>query len=326
MESKSEKRVLIVEDEINWQKVISELLQDVAKALDCVVKVAIAGSFGEALVHIGNAPFDCITIDNKLPDGYMAKILLDRIARLVQKVPVVVVSEFVNPNDVRDFFKDYEVEEFFWKTGFKPEQFRQTLIKLLAPPVQGEVGGGKHMDWNTIIGLAASIVSPYVNALAVGTATAAGAKLGEAAFESVKGLWQWICQLISKSDDEAAKHVLNSFQQDPQSSKDALVDTIQRLSPNDDTVLRGYVQGLIQEVQLRKSAQLFSLLDNHSYYTFPDLKRICSRISTQWEDELGSNPPREALARWIVNYAQARSRQQDLIAAMLEVNPTAMLQ
>jgi len=139
MESKSKKRVLIVEDESNWQQVISELLQDVAEALDCVVEVAIAGSFGEALVHIVHAPYDCITIDNKLPDGYMAKILLDRIARLVQKVPVVVVSEFVNPNDVRDFFKDYEVEEFFWKTAFKPEAFRQTLIRLLAPVEKGPV-------------------------------------------------------------------------------------------------------------------------------------------------------------------------------------------
>jgi CheY-like chemotaxis protein len=325
MESKSGKCVLVVEDETNWQKLIGDLLQDVAVALGCTVQVVKASSFEAALAYIDTISFDCITVDNELQHGMMAKTVLDRIARLHQQVSVVVVSGVVDPNDVRDFFKDYKVEEFFWKTGFKPEQFRQTLIKLLAPAVQGEEGGGKHMDWNTIIGLAASIVSPYVNALAVGTVTAAGTKLGEAAFESVKGLWQWICQLISKSDDEAAKHVLNSFQQDPQSSKDALVGTIRRLSPDDDAVLRGYVQGLLQEVQIRKSAQLYSLLDNHNYYTFTDLKRICSIISTQWEDELGSNPPREALARWVVNHAQARNRQQDLIAAMLEVNPTVML-
>jgi CheY-like chemotaxis protein len=334
MESKSKKRVLIVEDESNWQQVISELLQDVARAIGCTVRVVIAGSFEEALIHIGgNVSFDCVTIDNKLPDGYMAKILLDRIARLDQKVPAVVVSGAVNPKDVRDFFRDYKVAEFFWKTDFKPEEFRQTLIKLLAPAAQGEnqklppgEGEVKHMDWNTIISTAVSVLSPYANALAVGTATAAGTKLGEAASERVKEIWQRICQLVGQSDDESAKHVLESFQQNPQSNKDALADIIRQLSPDDDAVLRGYVQGLLQEVQLRKSAQLYSLLDDHNYYTFTDLKRICSRISTRWEDELGSDPPRDDLARWVVNHALARSRQQDLIAAMLEVNPTVMLQ
>ena len=66
----------------------------------------------------------------------MAKTLLDRAEQLDQRVRVVIVSGAVDPRDVRDFFKKYEIEEFFWKGDFEPERFRQALTELLAP--QGE--------------------------------------------------------------------------------------------------------------------------------------------------------------------------------------------
>jgi len=185
--------------------------------------------------------------------------------------------------------------------------------------------GRNHMDWNTIVSLAVSAVSPYAIAFATSAASAAGKELIEAASENIKGLWQWIRETVSGSDDEPAKHAWESFKKDPQSNRDALVGVIRRLSPDDDTVLRGYVQGIIQEAQSRKGADLVSLLDNTSYYTFNDLMRICSRVNPQWEGEVGS-PTRENLARWVVNYAPTRNKQPDLIAAMLEVNPTVMLQ
>lgn len=175
------------------------------------------------------------------------------------------------------------------------------------------------MDWNTIVSLA-------VSAVATSAATAAGKELVGAASENIKNLWKWIRETISGSDDKSVKQALERFEKAPESNKNALVEAIRQLSPDDDTVLRGYVQGLIQEVQIRKGANLFSLLDNRAYYTLDDLKRICSRVSPQWEDETGSNPKRTALARWVVNYAPTRNKQQDLIAAMLEVNPTVMLQ
>ena len=182
------------------------------------------------------------------------------------------------------------------------------------------------MDWNTTVSLAISALSPYVAAFGTSAATTTGTKLGEAAFENVKKLWQRIGQVISESGGKSAKQTWEDFKQDPAGKRDALVDVIRGLSPSGDAVLRGYVHGLIQEVELRKGAQLYSLLDNRKLYTFTDVKRICSRISPGWEDELGSNPPREKLARWVVTYAPTRNKWQDLIAGMLEVNPTVMLQ
>jgi len=329
---KPEKRILVVEDESNWQQLIGELLHEVAGKLSCTIQIVSASSFAEALTYISTISFDCVTVDNKLQDGTVAKPLLDRIARLDQGVPVVVISGVVDPSDVGDFFTDYRIERFFWKNDFSPSQFKQTIVKLLvnvepvATDEEHQETGDRHMDWNTIISLAVSAVSPYAVAVATSAATTAGKELGETASESTQGLWQWIRQIISKSNDKSAEKVWEGFKKDPQSNKDALVDVIRRLSPDDDAVLRGYVQGLIQELEHRKKAQLYSLLDKPGHYTFNDLKRICSRVSTQWEDETGSNPTREALARWIVGYAPTRNKLQDLIGAMLEVNPTVMLQ
>jgi CheY-like chemotaxis protein len=313
---KPNKRILVVEDYAGWQTVIHDLLQQVADALGCTIEVVFATRFAEALDKIAATSYDSVTIDNKLLDGRMAKTLLDHIAGLDHRVPVVVISGVVDPHDVRDFFKEYGVHDFFWKDDFKPSQFKQTLARLLTPVEEGEEqevsqtkkSGDKHMDWNTIV------------------STAVSAMAAEAAFEGIKGLWNWVRETVFKSRDESARQVLESFEEDPESNKDALIDVIRRLSPDDDAVLRGQVQGLIQEVQLLKGAHLFSLLDNPSYYTFNDLKRICSRVNPRWEDETGSNPKREVLARWVVEYAPTRNRLQDLIAAMIEVNPTVMLQ
>jgi len=307
MGPKPKKRVLVVEDEPGWQRLIGDLLREVADTLNCDIEVVTVTRFAEALNQIRTSSYDCITVDNKLLDGKMAKTLLDRIAGLDYRVPVIVISGTVNPGDVRDFFKDYEIEEFFWKDNFKPRKFKNTVARII----------GDNMDWDTIIRLAASTV-------AMSAASAAGKKLVETAPESMKGMWQWIRETISRSDNESAKQVWERFEKDPESNKKALVAAIRQLSQDDDTILRGYVEGLVQEVQIQKGAHLFSLLDNR--YTFNDLKRICSRVSLQWEDELGSNYNKTDLATWVINYAPTRNKQQDLIAAMLEVNPTVMLQ
>lgn len=125
------KRVLVVEDESNWRELIGDLVRNAAEELGITIEVEVAPSCTEALNRLKSLSYDCVTIDNKLPDGKMARTVLDRVSELDQRVPVVVVSGAVKPDDVRDFFKDYKVDEFFWKKGFDPKQFKQTLRKLL---------------------------------------------------------------------------------------------------------------------------------------------------------------------------------------------------
>jgi len=334
MALKPAKRVLVVEDEPAWQRLIRDLVQEVAHLVGRTVEMEVVASFADATDKIEGVFYDCITVDNKLVDGKRAKVLLDRIGRSAQQIPTLVLSGDVNPREVRDFFKEYEIEEFFWKDDFDRDRFRKTLAGLLALGEEGgesqglqpELQGVRYMDWNTVTSLAVSALSPYATALASSAVAAAGKKLGEAVSERISELWQWVRQAIDGSDDESAKQVWESFEQDPQGNRDALIDTIRQLRPEGDAVLQGYVQGLLREIQRRKDSQLVSLLDNPDYYRLSDVERISNRVSTQWESDLGSNPPQHRLARWAVDYARTRNLQQDLIAAMLEVNPTVMLQ
>jgi len=136
MEPKPDKRILVVEDEPGWQRLIGDLVQEVGSANDWTMQVVIVSRFVEALDHITQASFDCVTMDRQLQDGTMANPLLDRVGRLIPPVPVVMISGTANPSDVRDYFKDYSVEEFFWKEDFDAKKFRQKLTELLARRVE----------------------------------------------------------------------------------------------------------------------------------------------------------------------------------------------
>jgi CheY-like chemotaxis protein len=129
MAQKPTKRVLVVEDSTNWQELLCNLLEEVAKEQEWTIQSTVAISSGEALEQITAGPFDFVTLDNQLVDGENAKMLLERIFKLGWKTPVVVVSGAVQPDDVRDFFKDYGVDEFFWKDGFNHAKFKRLVVE-----------------------------------------------------------------------------------------------------------------------------------------------------------------------------------------------------
>lgn len=132
MPPKPQKRILVVEDEPAWQRLIKDLIREVGSKIGCTIEVVTTVRFAGALTAIEEAPYDCVTADNKLLDGKRAKALLDCIGRLDHQTPVIVISGAVDPSDVRDFFKDYDIEEFFWKDDFDSGQFKDTLKRLLA--------------------------------------------------------------------------------------------------------------------------------------------------------------------------------------------------
>jgi nucleoside phosphorylase/CheY-like chemotaxis protein len=130
MESKPRRRVLVVEDERAWQKLICDLIGDVANECHYAIETVVVDSFAEASAAIAT-PFNCITVDNKLRDGTFATVLLDRIASRGENVSVVVISGAVNQAEVRDFFVDYRIDDFFWKNDLNPRLFKRTLVRLL---------------------------------------------------------------------------------------------------------------------------------------------------------------------------------------------------
>lgn len=319
--------ILVVDDIDDWRNRVALSLRREGYSVQC------ASEYGEALdLLCSRQSFDLAIINIILQGEVKPGWKLDWTTLLDESVKrgtdVIVLTSMKEIDVLKLAYEDFGVKSVIFKQDMVQGEVADKVRLILDqrrcsfPEVKGV---RDRMDWNTIIATAISAVSPYATAFALSTATAAGIKLGEEAFQGIRSLWQWIDQTISGTDD-TAEQVWESFKQDPQKNATALTEVIRQLEPDDNSVLRGYLQGLIQEVQRRKGTQLFSLLDNSKYFTFNDVKRICGRVSLQWEDDLGSNPTREALARWVVNYAPTRNSEQDLIAAMLEVNPTVMLQ
>jgi hypothetical protein len=176
-------------------------------------------------------------------------------------------------------------------------------------------GDVKAMNWETIVTTVVSAIAPYATIFGTSAASAVGTKFGEAVSENVQRLWEWIRQSIEGRGNAQDKQILEDFKLNPSKYQDALVQTVLRLAPQEDAVLRQYTQDLIQE--------LFRLLDNYDNFTIVDLKRICSRVSVHWENEV-PNPTSEALSRWVSGYARTRHKEKELVAAMLEINPNAL--
>jgi CheY-like chemotaxis protein len=124
--------ILIVEDAKNWQKLLFELLQEVAEQTGLKITIDIARRYSEAAKLLEKKQYRLVTVDHKLPDVMNARPVLDRIAATNMGAAVVVVSGPANPADVRDFFKDFRINEFFWKRNFDPRAFRQRITDLLA--------------------------------------------------------------------------------------------------------------------------------------------------------------------------------------------------
>jgi CheY-like chemotaxis protein len=299
MEREPDKRVLVVEDAVSWQGLIGDLLQEVASVNGWTIQAMIASRFGEALNCIATMSFDCITLDNELQGGIMAKTLLDRIAHRDQRVPVIVVSGTANPQDVRDYFKDYGVEEFFWKKDFEPQKFKQMLTKLL-----GKRGDNIPMaEWLVILKGAAEI------------AAAAKTLIGFAG-----DIYQWFENMVGHSGDQRARKVWEDFKRDPEGNKDALARVAADLEPDGDPVLRGYVLGIAKQKLQANRAQIYSLLSGPRY-TFEQVQDLCARMDPSTPG-LAKNPSKLDLSQWAVNFAGTQeTRWNALISNMLEVNP-----
>lgn len=211
----------------------------------------------------------------------------------------------------------------FANEHFHYSKTNQSTLQGMIKENEDPNGGRLKMDWNRTIALAVSAVSPYAVELAKDVAVSASSGFGEAAFKSIKEIWQWIQETVDGSNDKSTKETWEKFKHNPKSNKEDLSNVIQEIASKDDDMLKKYVNGLLHQFEVQNDTNLFSLLD--SQYTFAELKRICSRINIRWEDDLGSNPARERLGRWVVEYAGIKNRRQDLIAIMLEFNPNILL-
>jgi CheY-like chemotaxis protein len=136
---KPTKRVLVVEDEPAWQNLIADLVGEIADALGVRVERVTTGSYHSAIESLRDIPPDLIILDNELEGSLIAKALLDRVSQERSQARVIILSGVVDPGDVRDFFKDYHIDEFFWKGTFSPQKFKVALRQKLQEPINLKV-------------------------------------------------------------------------------------------------------------------------------------------------------------------------------------------
>jgi CheY-like chemotaxis protein len=239
--------------------------------------------------------------------GYL---ILEYLQEHYPQLPKIVISTLGNEGErVGDLYHRYKVNYVAIKSD------KELVPKLVHELRELFSTKRRPMNWESIITTVVSAITPYAVTLGTSAVSAAGAKFGESVFSNVQNLWEWIRQNIEGKGDEQDKQIWEDFKNEPVKYQSVLAQTLLRLAPTEDVSLRKDAENLIQE--------LYRLLDNYNNFSLTDLKRICGRLSVHWENEV-PNPTTESLARWAATYVRTRHKEQDLVAAILEINPDAL--
>lgn len=315
-------KILLIDDEKNWGEILADLLKDegyeviwAQSKLDAEYWLALDHKIDLIITNINLKP-SSLVLDGQ---GYQ---ILENIRNKHSQLPTIVISalqERPGIDKVSDGRKmARKVIELYDKYGVAYVAIKGDIdINELTRKIGGIIsskGNGKDMNWETMIAIAVSAVSPYVVTLGTSAFTSAGTKLGESISSGISELWEWIHKHIEAKGDQQDKDLLKSFQQEPAKHRDKLKRTLLNIVPEEDIVLCKLTQDLMQD--------LFKLLDDPNYFMLQDLKKICGQLNVDWESDVDSST-REALARWAVNFARSRRKEHELIEAMIKTNPDA---
>ncbi len=122
-------RVLVVEDELTWQKRLTRILREI----NCTA--TIAGSYDEAEIYLANAEFDLVTIDLNLDtstqyaDGL--ELILQIRRTLGPRFPLIIITGTGNMEEQRRAFKDHNVFDFIQKARLDFEEFQTTVLEAI---------------------------------------------------------------------------------------------------------------------------------------------------------------------------------------------------
>jgi CheY-like chemotaxis protein len=123
----NEGRILLVEDEREWQVKLKELLQ----AYPYSVKVA--DSLQKASDFLKHYVYDLVLLDLRLKEweenNFEGWQLMDVLAtcRKEQGTQVIVISAYGQPTHVREGFKKYHITDYFDKKRLDPREFQESV-------------------------------------------------------------------------------------------------------------------------------------------------------------------------------------------------------
>jgi nucleoside phosphorylase len=134
-------RILLVENDPNWQGQLEEKLQLVLKNISKTGYIRIISSFDKAREAMRqDGPWHLLVTDIGLADSVLTKRSGEKLGRhlaelaYIMQIPCIVVSgtPTLVPTDVRTFLKQYGAKDFISKADFTGEQFMKSVREALA--------------------------------------------------------------------------------------------------------------------------------------------------------------------------------------------------
>lgn len=315
--------ILYVDDEKHWYETMDSILKDEGYEVIWVPTRAILQAMLEshhkvdiAITNLNLKP-SSLVLDGT---GYS---ILEYLQKQFPQLPKIVISSLQDmpgiekPTDgvktakkVIQLYNRFHVDYVAVKADMDVTELIGKINELIS--LKGRIEG---MNWEDVIRTLVSAMSPYAVALGTSTVSAFGTKFGDAVYDNFKKVWDWMQGNIEEGGEDVDKQLWEDFKSAPREHQDSLIKTMLRLAPAEEVEIRRQAETLLQETH--------RLLDNYDAFTLQDLKRICSRLSVHWENEV-PNPTSEALSRWAVKYARTRHKEAQLVAAIFEINPDVL--
>jgi DNA-binding NarL/FixJ family response regulator len=125
-------RALVVEDDLSWQQIISEILSD------CGLQVDVATNLDEATLDLKSQPHRVAVVDLSLSpndhNNYDGLRVLDAIRRLDPGCRAILLTGFATVELAVTALTDYGAFTFLRKESFHRSQFRDIVYRILVSP------------------------------------------------------------------------------------------------------------------------------------------------------------------------------------------------
>ena len=151
-------RLLLVEDERHWQKILKEKLSQALQNIDCrkyIIKVV--NTFDEAYTILQESDWHLLVTDIGLIDsptahGQKLGIHLVEMAHSKQ-IPTIVVSgtPVISTQDVRDILIKYQPTDYFSKGKFDNQEFIIVVVKFLQQQLLSSPNNDKSLKEDSYI-------------------------------------------------------------------------------------------------------------------------------------------------------------------------------
>ncbi|KST65526.1 response regulator [Mastigocoleus testarum] len=135
-------RILLVEDNESWQNILKLKINNTLEKINHInYKTQVINNFQEAFKALQESSWNLVVTDIGLGNDDMKPQKLGKqIVELAheEKIPTIVVSAYLDPQEVGSLFENYKISGFFWKETFDGIYFINKVQEILQSQQQPE--------------------------------------------------------------------------------------------------------------------------------------------------------------------------------------------